>query len=471
MQKEQSKQSPRKSKVSSVVADSSSVEVTGSPYRMGNWTVTMLKDELRVRQLPVSGKKSELIDRLEGSPIKRASATADVSIASPKVVFNNSPKASTPSSVASKTTASPSKSSPLKTNNSPSNTSNLLAKVDSQLSPLVEALQNRLLQRKTSVQSPLVQSSPTPTPTKRGRSDSPSGRRGMLTRSRSVSLTRGNYLTWRRTPLSIIGNFFMSVVEGFKGRNSIIGLVLLLSMAAFYFYPMDVSFKQLIVDQVNSYLPFVLDGFLYNLGFDENEFGLYLSRASAFMFSCEAGNVEKQASTGRLRCSAAPLEGFFGLEGRIFGLYRAELLCWTVGSAVACWIYFALSRPSASNNLFNSNKKFRSFMSFFNKFYFIFPLLPVEITGILAGLSNFSTSKFAFTLILKSLVGTPLQVLSKVLFAKYSNHLTRVDSFLSAIKPNILFWQFISAFSIIALSLAAIQNIANTRLLKQYKRN
>ncbi len=40
-------------------------EAEASPYRMGNWTVTMLKDELRVRQLPTSGRKAELVDRLE----------------------------------------------------------------------------------------------------------------------------------------------------------------------------------------------------------------------------------------------------------------------------------------------------------------------------------------------------------------------------------------------------------------------
>lgn len=40
-------------------------EAQASPYRVGNWTVTMLKDELRVRQLPTSGKKADLIDRLE----------------------------------------------------------------------------------------------------------------------------------------------------------------------------------------------------------------------------------------------------------------------------------------------------------------------------------------------------------------------------------------------------------------------
>jgi hypothetical protein len=45
-----------------------------SPYRMGNWTVTMLKDELRSRQLPISGKKAELIDRLENSPVKTTPA-------------------------------------------------------------------------------------------------------------------------------------------------------------------------------------------------------------------------------------------------------------------------------------------------------------------------------------------------------------------------------------------------------------
>ncbi len=36
-----------------------------SPYRVGNWTITQLKEELKQRNLSPAGRKQELIERLE----------------------------------------------------------------------------------------------------------------------------------------------------------------------------------------------------------------------------------------------------------------------------------------------------------------------------------------------------------------------------------------------------------------------
>lgn len=36
-----------------------------SPYRVGNWTITQLKEELKQKNLSPAGRKQELIDRLE----------------------------------------------------------------------------------------------------------------------------------------------------------------------------------------------------------------------------------------------------------------------------------------------------------------------------------------------------------------------------------------------------------------------
>lgn len=36
-----------------------------SPYRVGNWTVTKLKTELKARNSPITGDKETLIRRLE----------------------------------------------------------------------------------------------------------------------------------------------------------------------------------------------------------------------------------------------------------------------------------------------------------------------------------------------------------------------------------------------------------------------
>lgn len=38
---------------------------SASPYRLGNWTITQLKEELKQRNLSPAGKKQELIERLE----------------------------------------------------------------------------------------------------------------------------------------------------------------------------------------------------------------------------------------------------------------------------------------------------------------------------------------------------------------------------------------------------------------------
>ena len=53
-------------------------ETPSSPYRVGNWTVTKLKNELKDRNLSPMGKKVELIARLErhdseggGTPSRR----------------------------------------------------------------------------------------------------------------------------------------------------------------------------------------------------------------------------------------------------------------------------------------------------------------------------------------------------------------------------------------------------------------
>jgi hypothetical protein len=47
----------------------------GTPYRVGNWTVTQLKEELKNRNLSPAGKKLELIERLERFERDTTSAT------------------------------------------------------------------------------------------------------------------------------------------------------------------------------------------------------------------------------------------------------------------------------------------------------------------------------------------------------------------------------------------------------------
>ena len=47
-----------------------------SPYRKGKWTVTMLKEELKQRNLTLSGKKAELIHRLESDDVSRGAGTS-----------------------------------------------------------------------------------------------------------------------------------------------------------------------------------------------------------------------------------------------------------------------------------------------------------------------------------------------------------------------------------------------------------
>lgn len=46
-----------------------------SPYRVGNWTITQLKEELKQRNLSPAGRKQELIDRLERYELDNELAT------------------------------------------------------------------------------------------------------------------------------------------------------------------------------------------------------------------------------------------------------------------------------------------------------------------------------------------------------------------------------------------------------------
>ena len=62
----------RKSRSSAAHMTNTENYVASSPFGHSNWTVTQLKDELRQRNLPTSGKKADLIERLEvsNSPVK-----------------------------------------------------------------------------------------------------------------------------------------------------------------------------------------------------------------------------------------------------------------------------------------------------------------------------------------------------------------------------------------------------------------
>lgn len=54
-----------------------SVNQDFSPYRVGKWTVTRLKEELRTRNAAITGTKEELIERLEN--LDRAAARTSYS--------------------------------------------------------------------------------------------------------------------------------------------------------------------------------------------------------------------------------------------------------------------------------------------------------------------------------------------------------------------------------------------------------
>lgn len=55
--------------------DSPPPAAASSPYRLGNWTITQLKEELKQRNLSPAGKKQELIERLERFEQDKMTAT------------------------------------------------------------------------------------------------------------------------------------------------------------------------------------------------------------------------------------------------------------------------------------------------------------------------------------------------------------------------------------------------------------
>ena len=170
-------------------------------YRMGNWTVTQLRDELRVRQLPITGKKSELIDRLENSPIKPASP---VGAMQSKYIAN--------------------KKTPIKS-----------VELDE-----IEIAEVSL--------SPL-----------RGRGKIPSyNTHGMLTRSRSTSLTKGTFLTWSRQPLSVLSNFSLAILESKLTLLIVLGMALMGVIISVILRLDDGKYKELFADNLMKVLPFSL---------------------------------------------------------------------------------------------------------------------------------------------------------------------------------------------------------------------
>lgn len=47
------------------MADVDNKQHPSSPYKIGNWTVTKLREELKSRKAPTTGNKEELVERLE----------------------------------------------------------------------------------------------------------------------------------------------------------------------------------------------------------------------------------------------------------------------------------------------------------------------------------------------------------------------------------------------------------------------
>lgn len=415
----------------------SDLPVEGSPYRMGNWTVTMLKDELRNRQLPISGNKAELIDRLENSPVKS--------------VVPRSP-----------------------------------------LKGLVEDMQLRLLEKKT--ESPLKSAAETPiksfsSPLKqvenspsRGRSRSPSVSQGMMTRSRSNSLTRGTFLTWTRQPLAVLGNFVMAqaeiVKENFLFFSALIGLIVSISVLVY----LNENYRAILFDQfarVQPILQVFVDGFLSNLGLSRSEFSQYVSKASRFMYDCSSGNIERNSATGRLRCSAAPLKtADGGLAGRLFWLTREQFLVWAAGSLIASLTVFLVSRKARTALPIQTNQKMRKCLNLAVRLVFLVAALsPVEAVGLISGFAGFEGTKFAVLLALKAFFALPLQFACKVLIAKHqkliSAQLERLPVIISQFSfesvPLSLIRQILNAVLYTFICAAAIQVIANSRVYKNYR--
>lgn len=434
-----------------------------SPYRMGNWTVTMLKDELRSRQLPITGKKAELIDRLENSPVKTTAAP------------NNSARDS-PLKNVSKT--------PLKS---------LVEDMQSHLkakSALVESpktLELKKSESPKSINSPKKFDSPkgTTSPSalktfagnimSRGRSRSP---HNMMTRSRSTSLSRGTFLTWSRQPSAVLGNFFMAqadlVKENFLFFAALIGLIVSVAVLLHF----NGNYRIIFVDQLTRVQPVLqvfVDGFLSNLGLKRSEFSQYVSKASRFMYDCSSGNIERNSATGRLRCSAAPLKPLDGgLAGRLFWLTREQFLAWTVGTLTASLLTFLVTRK-ASTALPLETRKYLNLAV--RSVFLLAAFSPFEAIGLISGFANFKGSKFVILMVLKTLIAVPLQFAFKVLYSKnqkfIANQFARLPVILTKVSLEssylLLVRQILSAALYTVILAAAIQVIANARVYKNHR--
>lgn len=420
----------RKQQLGSESAPSS---VQNSPYRMGNWTVTMLKEELRAKQLPISGKKAELIDRLENSPVKTSAAPNN---------SNNSPLKV--SSIAIPATASPAASI-------------------------------------KSVVANFINEAASPSGRGRSRSQSPSHR--MLTRSRSTSLSRGTFLTWSREPFSVIGNFFMAQFDGIKDNSMFFGALIAFFAAIGTLLYFNSQYRSIFFDQLARSQPILqtfLDGLSSSLGFSRSEFCAYVSKAARFMYDCSSGNIERNSATGRLRCSAASLKFFdFGLPGRLFWLTREQFVAWTFGVLVASTLIFFGSRKSRTALPLQTNKILRNFLKFAPKFVFLAAaFLPFEFSGLVSGLSGFSGKQFTWILAAKTFIGIPFQFGSSILFSKYQKSIQKAFSRFPVISVNInsvyLLWarQASNAALYVFICAAVVQVIANSRLYyKNYRNN
>lgn len=426
-----------------------------SPYRMGNWTVTMLKDELRSRQLPISGKKAELIDRLENSPVKITPASNNTSRDSPLKNISKSPLKSLVEDMQLKL-AEKSHSSPLKAVEAPNNSK-------ATESPKSTASPSSL---KTFAENSIKSS---------GRSHSP---HGMLTRSRSISLSRGTFLTWSRQPFAVLGNFFMAQVELFKENFlffvALIGLIASISVLVYF----NLNYRTILFDQLARVKPvfeIFADGLLSNLGLKNSEFSQYVSKASRFMYDCSSGNIERNSATGRLRCSAAPLKALDGgLAGRLFWLTKEQFLAWTAGTLTASLLVFLVSRKANTALPLRSRKVLVSVVSLV---IFIATFSPFEAIGLISGLASFDGAKFATLLTLKALIAVPLQFAFKFIYAKKQKFIDDQFSRLPAILSKISFdhaqlhivRQILNTALYTVIIAAAVQVIANSRVYKKHR--
>ena len=420
----------------------------------------MLKDELRSRQLPITGKKAELIDRLENSPVKATAASNNNSRDSPFKVIGQSPLKSLVEDMqlklAEKKTEK-SGSSPLKAMESPTNLKVTESPISISSPSSLKSFADNLIKSRSRSRSP----------------------HGMMTRSRSTSLSRGTFLTWTRQPFAVLGNFVMAQVEIVKDNflfvAALIGLILSISVLVYF----NGNYRNILFDQLMRIKPVLqvfVDGILSNLGLKRSEFSQYVSKASRFMYDCSSGNIERNSATGRLRCSAAPLKALDGgLAGRLFWLTREQFLSWTAGTLTASLLVFLVARK-ASTAL---PLKTRKILNLAARLVFLFAALsPFEVIGLISGFASFEGSKFAILLTLKALIAVPLQFAFRILFAKNQKFIASQIDRLPAILTKISFIgssrlllgrQILNVALYTVILAAAIQVIANSRVYKKHR--